>query len=168
MSNSINLTPFDGIIPVFGLGVFSMARRHALVSLRHAAPSQRHAALFYFFFFFFFFFFFLGLLLISIIMWWKRDDKLTTFMTYGGSYTSVLLRLPCWISLFNAQVQASCYKLCPVLFIGPGLLIRQPLFYDFTVAHPWLFAQSLKPLSRTANMASSFTPSQQCSSLTEG
>ena len=36
---------------VFGLGVFGMARRHALVSLRHAlvslrhaAPSQRHAA----------------------------------------------------------------------------------------------------------------------------
>ena len=23
----------------------------------------------------------------------------------------------------------------------PGLLIRQPLFYDFTVADPWLFAQ---------------------------
>ena len=29
---------------VFGLGVFGMARRHALVSLRHAALSQRHAA----------------------------------------------------------------------------------------------------------------------------
>ena len=29
------------------LGVFSMARRHALVSLRHAAPSQRHAVLFF-------------------------------------------------------------------------------------------------------------------------
>ena len=49
-------------ISVFGLGVFSMARRHALVSLRHAlvslrhaAPSPRHAALFFFFFFFFFF-----------------------------------------------------------------------------------------------------------------
>ena len=27
---------------VFGLGVFGMARRHALVSLRQAAPSQRH------------------------------------------------------------------------------------------------------------------------------
>ena len=31
-------------ITVFGLGVFSMALRHALVSLRHAALSQRHAA----------------------------------------------------------------------------------------------------------------------------
>ena len=29
----------NGVLPaVFGLGVFSMARRHALVSLRHAAP----------------------------------------------------------------------------------------------------------------------------------
>ena len=44
------------IRPVFGLGVFSMARRHALVSLRHAlvslrhaAPSQRHAVFFFFF-----------------------------------------------------------------------------------------------------------------------
>ena len=37
---------------VFGLGVFCMARRHALVSLRHAAPSQRHAVFFFFFFFF--------------------------------------------------------------------------------------------------------------------
>ena len=51
-------------------------------------------------------------------------------MTCGGSYTSVLLRLPCWISLSIAQVQASCDKLCP------GLQIRQPLFYDFTVADP--------------------------------
>ena len=38
---------------VFGLGVFGMARRHALVSLRHAAPSQRHAAPFLFYFNFF-------------------------------------------------------------------------------------------------------------------
>ena len=66
----------------------------------------------------------------------KRDNKLTNFMTCGGSYTSVLLRLPCWISLSIAQVQASCDKLCPVLFIGPGLQIRQPLFYDFAVADP--------------------------------
>ena len=46
------LTLAPKVTPVFGLGVFSMARRHALVSLRHAlvslrhaAPSQRHAAL---------------------------------------------------------------------------------------------------------------------------
>ena len=42
-------------------------------------------------------------------------------------------------------------------FHRAGLLIRQPLFYDFTMADPWLFAQSLKHASRTANMASSFT-----------
>ena len=60
------------VCAVFGLGVFSMARRHALVSLRHAlvslrhaAPSQRHAAFFLFFFFIFLFFF---LALTSIIM----------------------------------------------------------------------------------------------------
>ena len=35
-------------IAVFGLGVFGMARRHALVSLRHAAPSQHHAAPYFF------------------------------------------------------------------------------------------------------------------------
>ena len=53
------------LLTVFSLGVFSMARRHALVSLRHAlvslrhaAPSQRHAALFLMLIFFFFFFFF--------------------------------------------------------------------------------------------------------------
>ena len=151
----------------FGLGVFSMARRHALVSLRHAlvslrhaAPSQRHAAPF--FFFFFFNFLFLGLLIRSIIMWMKTDDKLTNFMTYGGSYTSVLLD-------FSVQCPGPGQLLQTVSssFIGPGLLIRQPLFYDFTVADPWLFAQSLKHPSRTANMASSFTPSQQCSSLTD-
>ena len=41
----------------------------------------------------------------------KIDIKLTNVMTCGGSYTSVLLRLPCWISLSIAQVQASCDKL---------------------------------------------------------
>ena len=46
------------IYPVFGLGVFSMARRHALVSLRHAAPPSAMLPLF------FFFFSFLGLILL--------------------------------------------------------------------------------------------------------
>ena len=114
---------------MFGLGVFSMVRRHALVSLRHAlvslrhaAPSQRHAALFKDF---------------NKNYYLKTDDKLTNCMTYGGSYTSVLLRLPCWISLSSAQVQASsCTNCVQCLFIGPEFLIRQPLFYDFTVADP--------------------------------
>ena len=98
LSRQMLEVPYE--IAVFGLGVFSMARRHALVSLRHAlvslrhaAPSQRHAA----------FFFFLGLALTSIIMWMKRDDKLTNFMTYGGSYT-----------LLDFSVQ------CP----GPGQLLQ--------------------------------------------
>ena len=43
------------VMTVFGLGVFSMARRHALVSLRHATPCQRHAGLFLFLFFVCFF-----------------------------------------------------------------------------------------------------------------
>ena len=43
-------------VTVFGLGVFGMARRHALVSLRHAAPSQRQAAPSSFFSFFLHFF----------------------------------------------------------------------------------------------------------------
>ena len=43
---------------VFGLGVFSMARRHALVSLRHAAPPSAMLPLFFNFFNFFFNFFF--------------------------------------------------------------------------------------------------------------
>ncbi len=33
---------------VFGLGVFSMVRRHALVSLRHAAPPSAMLPLFFF------------------------------------------------------------------------------------------------------------------------
>ena len=37
---------------VFGLGVFSMARRHALVSLRHAALPAPCCPFFYFYFFF--------------------------------------------------------------------------------------------------------------------
>ena len=36
-------------VPVFGLGVFSMARRHALVLLRHAAPSSFYLIFFNFF-----------------------------------------------------------------------------------------------------------------------
>ena len=55
---------------VFGLGVFSMARRHALVSLRHAAPSQRHAALYFF-------------LRINTIIVLKRDDKPVNFYDIG-------------------------------------------------------------------------------------
>ena len=50
--------PVDGCYTiVFGLGVFSMARRHALVSLRHAAPPSAMLPLFFFFYYFFFFFF---------------------------------------------------------------------------------------------------------------
>ena len=53
--NNFIVWPNDDIrtvaMSVFGLGVFSTARRHALVPLRHAAPSQRHAALFLFFLF---------------------------------------------------------------------------------------------------------------------
>ena len=60
--------------PVFGLGVFGMARRHALVSLRHAAPSQRHAAPYFFFLIFF--------LRITIIIL-KRDDKPVKFYDIG-------------------------------------------------------------------------------------
>ena len=43
---------------VFGLGVFSMARRHALVSLRHAAPASAMLPFFFTFFFILFFYFF--------------------------------------------------------------------------------------------------------------
>ena len=39
----------------------------------------------------------------------KRDDKLTNFMTYGGSYTLLDREI-------SAQVQVSCYKQCPVSF----------------------------------------------------
>ena len=56
--------------PVFGLGVFSMARRHALVSLRHAAP-------------FFNFFFFLGLIVGPTIIILKRDDTPVNFYDIG-------------------------------------------------------------------------------------
>ena len=45
-------------VTVFGLGVFSMARRHALVSLRHAASPSAMLPLFLFFIFF------LGLILL--------------------------------------------------------------------------------------------------------
>ena len=50
-SRPTSTTRDDAMMAVFGLGVFSIARRHALVSLRHAAPSQRHAAPFLFLFF---------------------------------------------------------------------------------------------------------------------
>ena len=51
--------------PVFGLGVFSMARRHALVSLRHAAPPSAMLPLFLCdFLFFIFFIFFIGFILL--------------------------------------------------------------------------------------------------------
>ena len=52
--------------PVFGLGVFSMARRHALVSLRHAAPPSAMLPFFLLLFFFFFFFFFFRINIIII------------------------------------------------------------------------------------------------------
>ena len=52
--NLTNDSYSDIYIAVFGLGVFGMARRHALVSLRHAAPSQCQTAPFLFFFKFFF------------------------------------------------------------------------------------------------------------------
>ena len=60
-------------------GVFGMARRHALVSLRHDTPSQRQAALFLLFVLFFknpFYIFFLGLLLLF-------EESLTLY-PFGG------------------------------------------------------------------------------------
>ena len=41
ISHSVSPSEFTQMNPVFGLGVFSMARRHALVSLRHALVSLR-------------------------------------------------------------------------------------------------------------------------------
>ena len=68
----------------------------------------------------------------------KRDNKLTHFMAYGGSYTSVLLSQriikPALLD-FSVQCPGPAVTNCvQCLFIGPGLLIRHPLFYDFTVA----------------------------------
>ena len=63
---------------MFGLGVFSMARRHALVSLRHAAPPSAMLPLLK-----------KKIIIIIIIIFfntiiiWKRDDTPVNFYNIG-------------------------------------------------------------------------------------
>ena len=121
---------------MIGLGVFGMAWRHVLVSLRHAAPSPGCPFIFFQFLFFIYFYFyllFLWLLLLFEKRWqarhllWRRVASIPALLDVSvqGPGLGQLL-----------QTVSS--------FIVPGLLIRHPLFYDFTVADPWLFAQLLK------------------------
>ena len=125
---------------VFGLGVFSMAPRHGLVSLRHAAPPSAMLPFFFFFFNIYIYFFIIIFFRINAIIILKRDDTPVNFYDIGWLLYQRIInterRVLICLSPTQDQLTAANCMICsvdvwlpmePTCILSPGKSVQKSL-----------------------------------------